>query len=89
MGPLLILLRGLTARRLPHGPRSARNRDLVPGKAFCQCVLQEYFSALTVGICQLPSREISGGSVGAMALLARSEARVMRGIVKEFLTVFS
>jgi hypothetical protein len=60
-------------------------------KPLCQCWPQKYFSTstLTVGICQLPSREIFGGSVGAMALLARSEARVMRGIVKEYVNVFS
>ena len=37
---------------------------------------------LTVGICQLPSGETMGGSDGVMALLARSEARVIRGMVK-------
>jgi hypothetical protein len=49
----------------------------------------EYFRALTVGNCQLPSRWTLGGSFDAMLLFARTEARVMRGIVKGDIAICS
>jgi hypothetical protein len=49
----------------------------------------EYFRALTVGNCQLPSRGTLGGSFDAMLLFARTEARVMRGIVKGGISICS
>jgi hypothetical protein len=49
----------------------------------------DYFRALTVGNCQLPSRGTLGGSFDAIPLFARTEARVMRGIVKGGISICS
>lgn len=89
MGLLLILLRDLILPHLLRGLHFALNRVLVPKNHFVNASSRTTSVTLTVGICQLPSRETSGRSAGAVALLARSEARVMRGILKEYLNTFS
>ena len=85
MGPPLIPIQDRSAAHLLLGLRSARNRVLVPTRYLCQCWIRECHDVRTVGICQLLSLATLGGSAGAIALLARSEARVMRGMMKQCL----
>lgn len=88
MGPLPIPPQGLIAAPLVRVLRSAQNRVLVAEKQLVNDG-SEYFRALTVGNCQLPSRGTLGGSFDAIPLFARTEARVIRGIVKGVISICS